>query len=119
MAYQIAQAYALREDADNMFKWLDPAHATHDGGLERLLAEPFFKPYWYEPRFVAVARRLGFQATLQVGERPGEGARDSPLQLNGVGVAPTRQRGQVLVCRARETEAREVHRTDGRCRGET
>src|SRR3546814_17441598 len=57
MAYQIAQAYALREDADNMFKWLDHAHATHDGGLARLLADPFFKHYSHEPPFFAVPRR--------------------------------------------------------------
>ena len=59
MAYQIAEAYALREDADNMFKWLDHAHATHDGGLESLLSDPFLKPYWHDPRFAVLARKVG------------------------------------------------------------
>src|SRR3546814_9248216 len=65
MAYHIAQAYALREDADKMFKWLDHAHATHDGGLERLLADPFFKPYLHEHHIIADDRRLGFPAPVE------------------------------------------------------
>src|SRR3546814_19514006 len=51
MAYQIEPAHALREDADKMFTWLDHAHATHDGALERPVADSFFKPSWPDPPF--------------------------------------------------------------------
>src|SRR3546814_19021263 len=44
MAYQLAQAYSHREDADNMIKWLDPAHATHHGRLGRSWTDTFFHP---------------------------------------------------------------------------
>lgn len=58
-AFQIAEMYALRKDADNMFAWLDRALATHDPGLQDLLSDPFFIPYWHDPRFAALARKVG------------------------------------------------------------
>lgn len=58
-AFQIAEMYALRKDAGNVFKWLDHALATGDPGLGSLLADPLLKPYWHDPRFAALCRKLG------------------------------------------------------------
>jgi TolB-like protein/Flp pilus assembly protein TadD len=59
VAYQIAEMYALRKDADNTFVWLDRALANKDPGLQSLLSDPFLKPYWHDSRFAALAHKLG------------------------------------------------------------
>jgi serine/threonine-protein kinase len=56
--YQIAQSYALRKDADNMFKWLEHARTAKDGGLQYLLSDPFILPYRHDPRFAKLREEL-------------------------------------------------------------
>ena len=56
--YQIAQAYALREDADNMFKWLEHARTAKDPGLQSVLYDPFIPPYRHDPRFAKLCEEL-------------------------------------------------------------
>ena len=52
-AYQIAEVYALREDADAMFAWLDRAWANRDPGISTLLFDPLILRYRDDPRFAA------------------------------------------------------------------
>jgi len=56
--FQIAEAYALRNDPDRMFAWLDRALAAKDPGLQTLLYDPFLQPYAQDPRFAALCRKL-------------------------------------------------------------
>lgn len=58
--YQIAQAYALRHDPDDMFKWLDRARAVDDAGLPYLLYDPLILRYRDDPRFAAFCKKAGF-----------------------------------------------------------
>jgi TolB-like protein/Tfp pilus assembly protein PilF len=58
-AYQIAQVYALRNDAQATFEWLDRAWSIHDPGITRLLLDPFILRYKNDPRFAAFCRKLG------------------------------------------------------------
>jgi tetratricopeptide (TPR) repeat protein len=62
-AYQIAEVYGLRKDADNTFKWLDRAWDTRDSGISRLLTDPFILPYRSDPRFAAFCSKVGLPAT--------------------------------------------------------
>lgn len=62
-AYQIAEVYALRRDPDNMFKWLDRAWDTHDGGIVFLLNDPLPLRYKNDPRFAAFAQKVGLPTT--------------------------------------------------------
>jgi TolB-like protein/Flp pilus assembly protein TadD len=62
-AYQIAEVYGLRKDADNLFKWLDRAWDTRDSGISRLLTDPFILPYRSDPRFAAFCKKVGLPAT--------------------------------------------------------
>src|SRR5262249_7573375 len=39
-AYQIAEAYAWRGDADKAFEWLDRGFAQHDGGMPLVTIDP-------------------------------------------------------------------------------
>ena len=59
MAYQIAQVYALRNDAKGTFEWLDRAWTNRDAGILLLLQDPFISRYKNDPRFSAYCRKVG------------------------------------------------------------
>jgi TolB-like protein/Flp pilus assembly protein TadD len=56
--YQIAQAYALRNDPDEVFEWLDRAWTNRDAGVSQLLYDPFLLRYKDDPRFAAFCRKV-------------------------------------------------------------
>ena len=58
-AYQIAQVYAVRDDAKATFEWLDRAWSNRDGGIQELLYDPFILRYKDDPRFAAFCRKVG------------------------------------------------------------
>jgi len=60
-AFQVAVLYAIRKDADQMFKWLETAYETHDSGMVQLAITPFFVPYRSDPRFTALCQKLSVQ----------------------------------------------------------
>ncbi len=63
VSYQIAQAYALRRDPDNLFQWLDAAWAHRDSGISMLLSDPLILRYRHDPRFAAFCRKAGLPMT--------------------------------------------------------
>ena len=69
-AYQIAQVYALRKDADNMFAWLDRAWANRDPGIRQLLYDSFILRYKDDPRFAAFCRKVGLPTTTTAKAMP-------------------------------------------------
>jgi TolB-like protein/Flp pilus assembly protein TadD len=58
-AYQIAQVYALRGDANATFQWLDRAWDNRDSGIDYLLFDPFILRFKDDPRFAAFCRKVG------------------------------------------------------------
>ena len=56
---QVAQVYALRKEPEKMFEWLEHAWTTHDGGVTELLSDPFLRAYRDDPRFIALAQKVG------------------------------------------------------------
>jgi serine/threonine-protein kinase len=60
-AFQAAILYAVRNEPDQMFKWLDTSFATRDAGLAQITVTPFFRRYFSDPRFVAVFHKLRIQ----------------------------------------------------------
>jgi TolB-like protein/tetratricopeptide (TPR) repeat protein len=58
-AYQIAEAYALRNDPNATFEWLDRAWSNRDSGIVHLLYDPFILRYKDDPRFAAFCRKVG------------------------------------------------------------
>jgi TolB-like protein/Tfp pilus assembly protein PilF len=58
-AYQIAEVYALRNDATATFEWLDRAWSNRDPGIQYLLFDPFILRYKDDPRFAAFCRKVG------------------------------------------------------------
>jgi TolB-like protein/Flp pilus assembly protein TadD len=60
-AFQAAILYAVRNEPDQMFKWLDTSLATRDAGLAQITVTPFFRPYFSDPRFIALSQKLQIQ----------------------------------------------------------
>jgi TolB-like protein/cytochrome c-type biogenesis protein CcmH/NrfG len=60
-AFQIAVLYAIREEPEQMFKWLDIAYEVRDSGLTQLAITPFFLSYRDDPRFAALCQKLNVQ----------------------------------------------------------
>jgi TolB-like protein/tetratricopeptide (TPR) repeat protein len=67
--YQIAQAYALRNDAKETFAWLDRAWSSRDGGIQYLLYDPLILRYKDDPRFAAFCKKVGLPTPAEVGKR--------------------------------------------------
>jgi len=65
--YQVAEVYALRNDAKGTFEWLDRAWRDRDAGVQFLLYDPLILRYKDDPRFAAFCRKVGLPV-------PGEGA---------------------------------------------
>ena len=57
--FQIAEVYALRDDAKSTFEWLDRAWSNRDSGVQNLLFDPFILRYKDDPRFSAFCRKIG------------------------------------------------------------
>jgi len=58
-AYQIAEVYAWRGEADKAFEWLERAYVQHDGGLGLIKTDPVLKPLWTDVRFAAMVKKMG------------------------------------------------------------
>jgi TolB-like protein/Tfp pilus assembly protein PilF len=65
-AYQIAEVYALRNDANATFAWLDRAWSNRDGGIAQLLFDSFILRYKEDPRFAAFCRKVGLPVPGEV-----------------------------------------------------
>ena len=57
-AYQIAEVYALRNQSDKAFEWLDRAYAQRDSGLVGTKVDPLLKSLHKDPRFAAFLKKL-------------------------------------------------------------
>ena len=61
--FQIAQTFALRNDPEKTFEWLDRAWANRDAGVSYLLFDPFILRFRDDPRFAAFCKKVGLPAT--------------------------------------------------------
>jgi len=59
-AYQVAQVYAARSEADLAFAWLERAYVQRDPTLSNMRVEPLFRPLHADPRWGAFQRKMGF-----------------------------------------------------------
>jgi tetratricopeptide (TPR) repeat protein len=58
-AYNIAQVYAMRGDADHAFTWLDTAVEVHDGGLSVVPFDPLVARLRGDRRWLPFLRKIG------------------------------------------------------------
>jgi tetratricopeptide (TPR) repeat protein len=57
-AYQIAEVYAFRGEADSAFQWLDRAFSQRDGGLTEIKGDPLMKSLEHDPRYLEFLKRM-------------------------------------------------------------
>ena len=67
--YQIAEVYALRNDAAQTFAWLDRAWSSRDPGIQYLFYDPFILRYKDDPRFAEFCKKVGLPTPAEVGKR--------------------------------------------------
>ena len=60
-AYQIAEVYASRKEADRAFEWLDRAHDQRDAGAAWTRVDPYFRWLHADPRWDAFLRKVGMK----------------------------------------------------------
>ena len=60
-AFQIAEVYAYRGEADQAFEWLERAYAQRDPGLANCLADPYLKALHGDPRWPRLLERIGLK----------------------------------------------------------
>jgi adenylate cyclase len=58
-AYQIAEAYAYRNDKDKAFEWLERARRQRDAGLPGLRPDTLLPNLYDDPRWDAFLRKMG------------------------------------------------------------
>ena len=58
MAYQIAEIYADRGDADKAFQWLDRAYQQHDAGMRDLKIDPWLRGVRGDPRYSELLKKM-------------------------------------------------------------
>jgi Flp pilus assembly protein TadD len=63
LAYQIAEVYAVRHDADKAFEWLQIAFDNHDGGMPSLLVDPVLRGLRNDPRYKNLVAKVGLPTT--------------------------------------------------------
>jgi serine/threonine protein kinase/tetratricopeptide (TPR) repeat protein len=61
-AFQIAELHAQRGDRAGLFRWLEVARTSGDGGVVEALGAPLFFPYHDDPRFAEFCRKIGLPA---------------------------------------------------------
>jgi TolB-like protein/tetratricopeptide (TPR) repeat protein len=59
-AFQVAEVYGARGEADLAFDWLERAYAQRDGGLADTKTSPRLRSLYADPRWVAFLRKMGF-----------------------------------------------------------
>jgi len=68
-AYEIAEVYALRNDAKATFEWLDRAWSNRQADIQGLLYDPFLLRYKDDPRFATFCRKLGLPVPGETSSR--------------------------------------------------
>ncbi len=58
---QIAGVYAQRDDAEQLFHWLDVAREVGDPGIVEIRYMPYISRYTSDPRFIKLVDELGLQ----------------------------------------------------------
>jgi tetratricopeptide (TPR) repeat protein len=57
-AFQIAEVYAFRGEADGAFEWLERAYSQHDSGVTETKGDPLLKSLEPDARYPAILKKM-------------------------------------------------------------
>ncbi|MBI2956936.1 MAG: protein kinase [Acidobacteria bacterium] len=57
-AFEVAEVYAFRKEADRAFEWLERAYTQRDGGLTRMKGNPLLKYLERDPRYATFLKKM-------------------------------------------------------------
>ena len=57
-AFQLAEVYAFRGEADEAFEWLERAYSQRDSGLSEMKGDPLLKSLEADPRYKALLTKM-------------------------------------------------------------
>jgi tetratricopeptide (TPR) repeat protein len=57
-AFQIAEIYAYRGEADRAFEWLERAYKQRDTGLSQMKGDPLLRNVEHDPRYTAFLKKM-------------------------------------------------------------
>ena len=63
-AYQVAEAYAYRGEADKALEWLERAYQQHDAGLPYVQSDALFKGLHQNPRYTSTSKKNADTAVI-------------------------------------------------------
>jgi hypothetical protein len=61
-AFQIAEVYAFRGEADRAFEWLERAYTQRDSELSLMKGDPLLKSLERDPRYAAFLKKMRLPA---------------------------------------------------------
>jgi TolB-like protein/class 3 adenylate cyclase len=61
-AFQIAEVYAFRGEADRALEWLERAYSQRDSGLAEMKGDPLLKSLERDPRYAAFLKKMRLSA---------------------------------------------------------
>jgi len=67
--YVVAQVYAMRNDSNKTFEWLDRAWRDRDWAIDGLLRDPFIMRYANDQRLAAFCRKVGLPTPAEIASR--------------------------------------------------
>jgi TolB-like protein/Tfp pilus assembly protein PilF len=68
-AFEIAEVYALRNEPEETFEWLDRAFNNREPDIGTLLYDPFILRHKDDPRFAAFCRKVGLPTPAEVAQK--------------------------------------------------
>jgi tetratricopeptide (TPR) repeat protein len=57
-AFQVAETYGFRGEADRAFEWLERAYVQRDTGLVQMKGDPLLKSLEHDPRYAAFLKKM-------------------------------------------------------------
>ncbi len=73
LAYQVAEIYAQRGEADAAFEWLETAVALRDGGITYLIVDQLLDSLHADPRWEALLLKVGLLDAWRALQATGQG----------------------------------------------
>jgi TolB-like protein/cytochrome c-type biogenesis protein CcmH/NrfG len=99
-AFQIAEVYAFRGEADAAFTWLERAYIQHDSGLTEMKGNPLLKNLEHDPRYAAFLKKMRLPASTCRLRANSPRTENTAMTTRGRIGSTTGERKQSCICKS-------------------